>query len=455
MKFGVIVVTALVTGGGIAGANVEVGGTAGLRVFNENSGFGVEDSPMAESQKNTALFGVRLGAYFGPMLGAELEVGGIPGEGRSMLFNVWNLTYRASFVAQRAVSSKFALFALLGGGLHTILSSENTDLIGENTKVVPHAGLGVKYATGNGLGVRFDARILLPPSSASSSVTTDFEFLASIYRDFGYRKPKKPEPPKKEPPKDEDPDKDGILGAADQCANEAEDTDEFKDDDGCPDLDNDEDGVADTADKCATEPEDKDSFQDEDGCPDPDNDGDGLADAADKCVNEPESANGYLDEDGCPDDVPSALQQILAAPLAIAFKANSADFAPPTKMVLDATAVTLTEAPHAKIDIVVHTDDQAPPKGAKFADNESLSQARAEAVKAYLLSKGVEAARLTAVGRGDTEPLEAPAGLKGGKLTAARAKNRRVELKLVIPPPPQPAAQPAAPAEKATEPEKN
>ena len=44
---------------------------------------------------------------------------------------------------------------------------------------------------------------------------------------------------------------------------------------------------------------------------------------------------------------------------------------------------------------------------------------------------GIDAGRLTAKGYGDTVPVEDPKGLTGGKLSAARAKNRRVEFKLL------------------------
>jgi len=67
-------------------------------------------------------------------------------------------------------------------------------------------------------------------------------------------------------------------------------------------------------------------------------------------------------------------------------------------------------------------------------------------VKKYFVSKGIEEGRLTAVGYGDTQPVEAPAGLKAGKLAAARAKNRRVEFKLIsnlTTPSPAPAPAPA------------
>jgi OOP family OmpA-OmpF porin len=439
---------------GPAGADVELGGVIGVRVFNDDSGFGVEDGPDADSQKNTTLFGLRFGVTFGRMYGAEAEFGVLPGEGRSMLYDVWNVTYRASFVVhvRRLATEKLVPFALVGGGAHTIASSKNEDAIKPGTAPVPHVGIGLKYSVGNGFGVRFDGRLLLPPSSAGGGVTADFEVLGAIYRDLGWKKPPpvRVEPLPPPPPKDEDPDKDGLLGAADRCATEPEDRDDFKDDDGCPDPDNDEDGVADAADRCP-EAEDRDGFADDDGCPELDNDQDGLADAADRCAMEPESRNGYQDEDGCADELPEKLRALLGAPQALAFRPNAADFAPGATKVVDDLAAVLLETKEVAIEIGVHTDDVPPPKGSKLADNAALSQARAEVVKAYLVGKGLDAGRLAPRGYGDAVPLEDPKGLTGPKLDAARAKNRRVELKVLVPqaiaapPPPAPAAPAPAP----------
>jgi OOP family OmpA-OmpF porin len=458
MKRTVAAVAGVLGLAGPAYADIELGGVTGVRVFNDDNGLGVEDAPDADSQQNTALFGFRIGVSINERYGVELEASVLPGEGRSMLYDVWNVTCRASFVVElEPVGGKGILpFVLAGGGAHTIVSSSNEDAIGTGTSPVPHAGIGMKYLAANGFGLRFDGRLLLPPSSAGGGVTADFELLATIYRDLGW---KKPLPPKKEappppPPVDEDPDKDGLAGAADQCATEPEDQDGFKDDDGCPELDNDDDGVLDGADRCP-EPEDRDGFKDDDGCPELDNDEDGVADGADRCATEQETRNGYLDDDGCADEVPEKLRNLTSAPQAVAFKPNAAELAPGAAKLLDAVAAVLAEVKEVTIEIGVHTDDPPLAKGSKLADNQALSQARAEAVKAYLVGKGIEDARLVPKGYGDAAPLEDPKGLTGAKLRAARAKNRRVELKIVLPqpvaaPPPAPAPPAAPPAAPAT-----
>src|SRR5450755_4175485 len=101
-----------------------------------------------------------------------------------------------------------------------------------------------------------------------------------------------------------DRDGDGYKDDQDQCPDEPEDFDGFKDEDGCPDPDNDNDGIPDVDDRCPNIPEDRDGFQDSDGCPegkDGDRDGDGIPDSKDKCPDEPEDRDGFQDKDGCPD----------------------------------------------------------------------------------------------------------------------------------------------------------
>lgn len=101
-----------------------------------------------------------------------------------------------------------------------------------------------------------------------------------------------------------DRDGDGIKDDVDQCPDDPEDKDGYKDEDGCPDPDNDNDGILDIYDRCPDIPEDRDGDHDEDGCPegnDGDRDGDGIIDRLDRCPDDPEDRDGFEDEDGCPE----------------------------------------------------------------------------------------------------------------------------------------------------------
>ena len=59
------------------------------------------------------------------------------------------------------------------------------------------------------------------------------------------------------------------------------------------------------------------------------------------------------------------------------------------------------------------------------AYNQKLSIRRAEAVKAYLMGKGIDANRIYTEGKGEKQPVES------NKTAAGRAKNRRVEIEVV------------------------
>jgi len=427
----------------VAHANVEVGGVAGVHVFRDNDKLGVVDEKAEDiaRQSNSALFGLRLGVFFGNSLGVELEGGLIPTEGttQDIVFDVKDIAVRAHLAYQfRAANPVNVMipFITLGGGILRIVDTKNDLYLEEDMQVTAYAGAGLKYRAAHDWGIRADLRVLFTPK-VDSGFTQDLELLLSVYREWG--RPKKAAPIVPTVKEDPDPDKDGVLGAADKCPTEPEDKDSFQDEDGCPDPDNDGDGIADATDKCPADAEDKDGFQDDDGCPDPDNDGDGVPDAADKCADQPETKNGFQDDDGCPDEIPEKLKAFTGVIQGITFKVSAADLQPQSAKVLDKAIAVLVEFKDIKLEIQGHTDDQ-PLKGSKvYADNQALSQARAESVKAYFVSKGVEENRLIAKGFGETVPVESPVGLKAGKLAAARAKNRRVEFKLV-------AAEGAAPA---------
>ena len=74
---------------------------------------------------------------------------------------------------------------------------------------------------------------------------------------------------------------------------------------------------------------------------------------------------------------------------------------------------------------VGHTDSIG-----SVAYNQKLSVRRAESVKAYLVSKGIEANRIYTEGKGKSQPI-APNTVNGKDNPAGRAKNRRVEIEVV------------------------
>ena len=91
------------------------------------------------------------------------------------------------------------------------------------------------------------------------------------------------------------------------------------------------------------------------------------------------------------------------------------------KTELDKGAAILAEHPKVNISIEGHTDNTG-----SDATNQKLSEQRAEAVKAYLVGKGIAPERLTTVGYG----ASAPRG--DNKTKAGKASNRRVEFKMIL-----------------------
>jgi outer membrane protein OmpA-like peptidoglycan-associated protein len=274
---------------------------------------------------------------------------------------------------------------------------------------------------------------------------------------------------------DLDNDNDGIADVVDTCPLAAEDTDSFEDQDGCPDVDNDKDSVLDVDDRCPVVagpvdnqgclwPDgDADLVLDKDdacpavagtvalkGCPDqdndgvtdagdacpalagpatpyagcPDSDGDGFTDNVDTCPKEPETVNNVDDTDGCPDEG-KVLVNLTSTKIEILdkvfFNSGKATIQNKSFALLDQVGTVLrNHAELTRVRVEGHTDDQG-----KDDANLTLSQARADAVKQYLVDHGIDAVRLEATGFGETRPAVA------GQTGSAREQNRRVEFVIV------------------------
>lgn len=230
-----------------------------------------------------------------------------------------------------------------------------------------------------------------------------------------------------------DNDKDGIANAQDACPDEFgtkelngcpdRDGDGIVDNqDACPDVkgskimkgcpDTDGDGVADNDDKCPTVKGPKDNA----GCPWPDTDGDGVADKDDKCP----TVKGTVANNGCPEVTDAVMKSLNDYAKTILFDSAKSSFKQQTYPVLQAITAILKEYPNSNFSLEGHTDSDG-----KDASNQTLSEDRAAAVKNYLVENGINAARLSSKGFGESAPVDT------NKTAAGKANNRRVEVKLV------------------------
>jgi OOP family OmpA-OmpF porin len=228
------------------------------------------------------------------------------------------------------------------------------------------------------------------------------------------------------PVKKKDTDKDGIPDVEDACPL-IPGVAKYH---GCPVPDTDHDGIDDDHDSCRTVP----GLARYHGCPIPDRDGDGVNDEEDQC---PDSA-GPASNHGCPLPPPPVV--VVAPPVApvmtiraedsmainfiahnVLFNSSSDQFRDSSFRSLDTLAARMLVHPEWHLTIEGHTDNSGQP-----GKNMVLSQRRADAIKDYLLKKGIPAERLTAVGFGASRPVA-----DNGTVTG-RAANRRVELKLSI-----------------------
>ena len=104
----------------------------------------------------------------------------------------------------------------------------------------------------------------------------------------------------------------------------------------------------------------------------------------------------------------------------VTFKAGSAELVPSSLKTLNASIEGLKRNAKAKVEIEGHTSSE----GSEEL-NQKLSEDRANSVRNYMISKGIAADRVTAVGYGPTRPKADNATESG------RKANRRIEIKVL------------------------
>jgi len=217
-----------------------------------------------------------------------------------------------------------------------------------------------------------------------------------------------------------DVDGDGVPDAIDKCKLEYGEA-RFN---GCPDTDG--DGIVDDQDACKYEK----GPDYTNGCPDRDNDG--VADKVDACPDE----YGEL-RNGCPvgkrydTPVDTTLRTetgVLMAPHIVLetdvlyFDLAKADLKDSSKATLDYAVKLLKNNANVVIYLSGYTDDIG-----TYKNNLFLSYNRSKNASAYLINKGIDAKRIIISGNGMENPT------KQNDSPENRAKNRRVEMKLLLP----------------------
>jgi outer membrane protein OmpA-like peptidoglycan-associated protein len=328
-----------------------------------------------------------------------------------------------------------------------------------------HALFGLQHRMSDGIGLRFDATLDYLPSPIGETAGNDIDLLhwgvqGGFNFRFGKQPPKDadrdgvsdaldqcPATPMGEmvdargcvPPKDSDGD--GVMDPQDRCADTAAGT--RVDASGCAvPVDTDRDGVMDNVDACADTP--ASVRVDARGCP-VDSDGDGVVNTADACPETPAgtkvdgrgcalpqdsdgdlvmdnvdecpetAANLRVDSRGCAIVFPEGEKSLVLD--GVTFATGRAMLTPDAMTILDRVAESLVDAKDVNVQVLGHTDNTG-----SRATNLRLSTQRAEAVRDYLVRKGVPASRLSARGMGPDVPRAPNATAEG------RALNRRVEL---------------------------
>ncbi len=401
IALGVLVVTS-----NAAADPTQLGLYFGPRIYSDDNRLGyIDDAPAHPTLQNGIQIGARVARPFFPWLVPELEFAIAPTDttavgGAAAADVLWlqpRLHLRFEILPERRVMP----FIVVGGGAPIVLSNArmtyDSGITGE-----AYAGAGVRFDTRGGFAFRLDARVTAVPGIANY-FTPELDITAGVELRLGAPRRRSTEVPPPGPNLDRD--NDGVLGAADKCPDRAEDHDGFDDLDGCPDIDNDLDRVLDIADRCPTVPE---------------------------------TYNGFDDDDGCPDTLPADVDALRGTVEGLLYAEGETVVRDSAQPSIQKIAKLMTTYPSIKVVLVGHTDDReanqfaTPGENGEPADTAQLAidlaRARAEAVRQSLAAAGIPTARIEIDGVGAADPVSDNGSPKG------RLANRRVEIKLYVPP---------------------
>ncbi len=336
--------------------------------------------------------GARLGYFFTDHLAIEAEGAWVPAKGRA-----------ATDVSYIPLRAKLALNALAGEHVGFVLGAGYVQSLYKRDYDLSDAGVtgsvGIRLGVGEVTSIRIDTYIdYIPSPDNGASNNLNWGIQPGLSFMLGGNRGVR------------DRDADGVPDNIDECKKTpAGDKVDAK---GCTIKDGDGDGVLDDVDQCKDTPAgDK---VDEKGCSLPkDGDGDGVTDDKDRCPSTP--AGVKVDAEGCQVLFEQAKKALILE--GVNFATGKAELTPESQAILDGVAESLVAHDEIKVQVGGHTDNTG-----SAAVNKRLSAARAEAVRQYLISKGVAADRLTAAGFGPSKPIAS------NKTAAGRAQNRRVEL---------------------------
>ncbi len=361
---------------------------------------------------SSSIAGLGLGYNFTKNLAAELSFAQMntDEDGTGVDEDAFIRLYRLEALYYLTDSSTFVPYIAAG----PVAMRLNSDATGNETDFGADYGLGLKYIVNPSVDLRADVRHVITFNEDVDTCNSLLYTLGFNFR-FGCAAKAAAAPVKETPattaaPVEADSDRDGVLDRNDACPGTPSGV--AVDAKGCP-KDSDGDGIADSLDKCPQTP--KGAKVDASGCP-LDADGDGVADYLDKCPDTPKGTK--VEANGCPAPKAEITKQGTYNFGNIYFDTSKATIKQESYPVLQGVITYMNGNPEAKLEIQGYTDSLG-----SRASNQKLSENRANAVRDYLIGKGIAADRLTAKGYGVSNPAATNATKDG------RAKNRRIEFK--------------------------